>query len=124
MQFVHVVIVWLKSHTALACLSISPTISCFHESQQGESSCASLLTHFCLCHVQVANFVSILDKDLGDRKKTAEVDVGALLRSSYSEYFAAETDRRLKSVPVAFYSEPPTQLFPTAAKLEFPGWVC
>ena len=68
--------------------------------------------------------MSILDKDLADRKKTAEVDVGALLRSSYSEYFAAEAEKRLKAVPVAFYSSPPAQLFPDAAKLEFPGWVC
>lgn len=68
--------------------------------------------------------MSILDKDLGDRKKTAEVDVGALLRSSYSECFAVETERRLKSVPVAFFPLPPTQLFPSAAKPDFSGWVC
>lgn len=68
--------------------------------------------------------MSILDKDLGDRKKTAEVDVGALLRSSYSECFAAETEKRLKSVPVAFFPTPPTQLFPTTAKPDFSGWVC
>lgn len=68
--------------------------------------------------------MSILDKDLGDRKRTAEVDVSALLRSSYSEYFAVETQKRLKSVPVAFFPTPPTQLFPSAAKVEFPGWAC
>ena len=73
--------------------------------------------------MQVANYVTILDKDLGDRKRTAEVDVGALLRSSYSECFAAEAEKRLKSVPVAFYSSPPPQLFPAAVKLDFPGWV-
>ena len=73
---------------------------------------------------QVATHVSILEKDLGDRKRTAEVDVGALLRSSYSEYFAMETQKRLKSVPVAFFPTAPTQLFPTAAQVEFPGWVC
>lgn len=78
----------------------------------------------CICCVQVAKYVSILEKDLGDRKRTAEVDIGALLRSSYSEYFAVETQKRLKSVPVAFFPMPPTQLFPNAAKLEFPGWVC
>lgn len=69
--------------------------------------------------------MSILDKDLGDRKKTAEVDVGALLRSSYSECFMVETEKRLKSVPVAFFPTPPRQLFSnSAAKPEFPGWVC
>ena len=77
-----------------------------------------------MCCAQVANYVSILDKDLGDRKKTAEVDVGALLRSSYSECFAVETEKRLKSVPVAFFPTPPTQLFPTTASLDFSGWVC
>ena len=74
--------------------------------------------------LQVANYVSILDKDLGDRKRTAEVDVGALLRSSYSEYLMLETEKRLKSVPVAFYPAPPNQLFQDAAKVDFPGWVC
>lgn len=74
--------------------------------------------------LQVASYVSILDKDLGDRKRTAEVDVGALLRSSYSEHIVLETERRLKSVPVAYYSSPPSQLFPEAAKVEFSGWVC
>lgn len=68
--------------------------------------------------------MSILDKDLGDRKKTAEVDVGALLRSSYSECFAVETEKRLKSVPVAFFPAPPTKLFPSAAKYDFSGWDC
>ncbi|DBB17430.1 TPA: hypothetical protein ACH3X3_014459 [Trebouxia sp. C0006] len=72
----------------------------------------------------VANYVSILDKDLGDRKRTAEVDVGALLRSSYSEFLTLETEKRLKSVPVAFYSAPPSELFHDAAKVDFPGWVC
>ena len=78
----------------------------------------------CNCVLQVANYVSILDKDLGDRKRTAEVDVGALLRSSYSEYLTLETEKRLKSVPVAFYSAPPSKLFHNAAKVDFPGWVC
>ena len=80
------------------------------------SNCSSIL--------QVANYVSILDKDLGDRKRTAEVDVGALLRSSYSEFLTLETEKRLKSVPVAFYSAPPSQLFHNVAKVDFPGWVC
>ncbi len=78
----------------------------------------------CNAILQVANYVSILDKDLGDRKRTAEVDVGALLRSSYSEFLTLETEKRLKSVPVAFYSAPPSQLFHDAAQVDFPGWVC
>ncbi len=77
-----------------------------------------------MCNLQVATYVSILDKDLGDRRRTAEVDVSALLRSSYSEYIVLETEKRLKSVPVAFYASPPTQLFPDAAKADFLGWAC
>ena len=73
--------------------------------------------------LQVATYVSILDRDLGDRKKTAEVDVTALLKSSYSSLIALETEKRLKSVPVAFYPTPPQQLFPEVCKIDFPGWV-
>ena len=36
---------------------------------------------------------------------------------------ALETEKRLKSVPVAFYPNPPLQLFPEAGKADFPGWV-
>ena len=75
--------------------------------------------------MQVASYVSVLDKDLGDRKRTAEVDVQALLKSSYSELFTVEAEKRLKSVPVAFYAEPLCQLFPEAQRhAEFAGWVC
>lgn len=59
---------------------------------------------------------------MGDRKRTAEVDVSALLRSSYSEFIVLESGKRLKSVPVAFYSAPPSQLFASASKVDFSGW--
>ena len=72
---------------------------------------------------QVATYVTILDRDLGDRKKTAEVDVTAFLKSSYNSLMALETEKRLKAVPVAFYPTPPQQLFSEAGKSEFPGWV-
>ena len=75
--------------------------------------------------LQVAAYVSILDRDLADRKQTAGVDVQALLRSSYSKLFTLETERRLKSVPVAFYASPPSELYPQAQTgAEFAGWVC
>lgn len=79
----------------------------------------SLRQHY---YHSVATYVSILDKDLGDRKRTAEVDVSALLRSSYSEFIVLESGKRLKSVPVAFYSAPPSQLFASASKVDFSGW--
>lgn len=73
----------------------------------------------------MASYISVLDKDLGDRKRTAEVDVQALLRSSYSEFVVLEAEKRLKSVPVAFYANPLRQLFPEAQRTaEFSGWVC
>ena len=73
----------------------------------------------------MAAYVSILDKDLGDRKRTAEVNIQALLRSSYSELFTLETEKRLKSVPVAFYANPPKELYPEIQRaVEFAGWVC
>ncbi len=63
------------------------------------------------CAGQVAAFVVVLDKDLADRKKTAEVDLGPLLTLSYSGLSAAELGRRLKHVPVAFYAQKPPELF-------------
>ena len=71
----------------------------------------------------MAAFVAVLDKDLADRKKTAEVDIGPLLTSSYSALSAAELGKRLKRVPVAFYAQKPSQLFdPAACKADFGGW--
>ncbi len=65
----------------------------------------------CECTDQVAAFAAVLDKDLADRKKTAEVDIGPLLTLSYSELAAAELGRRLKHVPVAFYAQKCPELF-------------
>ena len=66
---------------------------------------------------QVAAFVTVLDKDLTDRKKTAEVDIGPLLTSSYSELSAAELGRRLKHVPVAFYAQKAPELLDMIVQL-------
>jgi len=71
----------------------------------------------------VAAFVTILDKDLADRKKTAEVDIAPLLTSSYSEMSTGELAKRLKQVPVAFYAQKPQQLFDAdLCKADFAGW--
>ena len=52
----------------------------------------------------VARFVAILDRDLSNKQRTADVDVAALAGASYASLFAEEAERRLKAVPLAFYS--------------------
>lgn len=58
----------------------------------------------------VAAFCSVFDKDLSDRRKTAEVDMGSGLDASYASMFTREVERRLKQVPAAFYAESPQGL--------------
>ena len=65
----------------------------------------------------VSGYCSIFDKDLSDRKRTAEVDIGDVLTASYASLFKREVERRLKQVPAAFYAEPPTKVI-----ADFPGW--
>lgn len=77
------------------------------------------------CHYdpEVASFTAILDKDLSDKKRTAEVDMQPLLGRSYGSRFATEASRRLKAVPTAHYTTPPRALFPAAALgSTLPGW--
>ena len=67
--------------------------------------------------------MTVLDKDLADRKKTAEVDIGPLLTSSYSVMVSLELSKRLKRVPVAFYARRPNQLFNAdLCKADSAGW--
>ena len=67
--------------------------------------------------------MTVLDKDLADRRKTAEVDVVPLLTSSYSVLASSELGKRLKRVPVAFYAQRPNQLFDAdLCKDDFAGW--
>jgi U3 small nucleolar RNA-associated protein 19 len=55
---------------------------------------------------------AVLDKDLSDRVRTSEVDVGPLLTASYASLLQQELGRKLrKGVPVAFYAVPPAGLF-------------
>lgn len=51
----------------------------------------------------VARFVAVLDRDVTNRMKTADVDVAALASASYATLFAEDAERHLKAVPLAFY---------------------
>ncbi|GIL60600.1 hypothetical protein Vafri_15126 [Volvox africanus] len=92
----------------------------------------ALRNHYC---PQVSTFCAVLDKDLTDRTKTAEVNLEDLLGSgkgngqqqggagSYNALIQGELARKLRKVPVAFYPQPPTALFPTTlAADEMAGW--
>lgn len=71
----------------------------------------------------MAAYCGHLDKDLRDRKKTSELDVGELLGAAYASMFGAEAGRRLKAVPTAFYRAPPARLFEGAAvAADWAGW--
>jgi hypothetical protein len=67
---------------------------------------------------------AVLDKDLSDRVRTAEVDVAPLLGASYASLLAQELGRKLRrGVPVAFYAEQPAGLFDAGSiGVELPGW--
>ena len=75
--------------------------------------------------LQVAAMVPILDRDLRDKKKTAELDVMPLAAASYHSLTAGMLEQRLKkTLPLAFYAEPPTGLFDsTSSQADFPGWM-
>jgi len=68
----------------------------------------ALRNHYCPL---VSTFVTVLDKDLGERAHTSEVDLEPLLSASYSSMITAEAGRRLKAAPVAFYGRAPEGLF-------------
>ena len=64
----------------------------------------------------------ILEKDLSDRRKTSEVDMGPLVGGSYSSLITVELGRRIKQIPTAFYQTPPTRLFDANCQADFVGW--
>lgn len=73
----------------------------------------------------VANYCAVLDKDVSDRRKTAEVDVSEALGASYTALFTREVERRLKQVPAAFYPSLPKGLFAEGGDgtvADFAGW--
>ncbi|KXZ55062.1 hypothetical protein GPECTOR_3g22 [Gonium pectorale] len=93
----------------------------------------ALRNHYC---PQVSTFCAVLDKDLSDRTKTAEINLEEVLgaadgqtggasggASSYNALIRAELSRKLRKVPVAFYSKPPVSLFDTMYDGEdWGGW--
>ena len=72
--------------------------------------------------LQVAAFCGTLEKDLSDRRKTAEVDVADISTLSYASVFVSEAERRLKVVPTAFYQRAPHCLFDANSATDFAGW--
>ena len=66
--------------------------------------------------------VSVLDKDLADRKRTAEIDLAPLLAGSYAGLAGAELARKAKRVSSAFYAEPPRRLLDANCAADFAGW--
>ncbi|XP_026394732.1 nucleolar complex protein 4 homolog [Papaver somniferum] len=76
----------------------------------------TLRHHYC---PPVSRFVLDLENDLTVRSKTQEMGVSDFSSGSYATIFRAETARRIKQVPLAFYNTVPTSLFPEG---EFAGW--
>lgn len=63
-----------------------------------------------------------LEKDLSDKKKTAELDISELIGGSYSNLVSNELSRRIKQVPVAFYQTAPKGLFDSLNESGFSEW--
>lgn len=80
----------------------------------------TLKSHYYAAVAQMA--CVILEKDLTDRRKTAEINMGLLTKESYSSMISAELKKRVKRVPVAFYPKPPTKLFGEHCAEDFLGW--
>ncbi|CEG00328.1 Nucleolar complex protein 4 [Ostreococcus tauri] len=70
----------------------------------------TLRAHYC---AQVPKMVSLLERDLTERVKTKELDMGDLCAASYGTLIAEEFDVRMKKVPLANHVEPFTSLFST-----------
>lgn len=70
----------------------------------------------------VSSYCQILEKDLTDRRRTAEIDIEEILRLSYSSLFMKEIKRRLKSAPTAFHRDIPGRLFDPRNSNDFQGW--
>lgn len=76
----------------------------------------TLRHHYC---PPVSRFVLSLENDLTVRAKTTEVAVKDFSSGSYATIFGDEIRRRVKQVPLAFYTATPTMLFPES---DFLGW--
>jgi len=74
-------------------------------------------------HCQVAVVAKqVMDKDLNDRKKTAELDIAPYVGGSYTGLLTVELNRRIKQVSTAFYPTPPTKLFDGNSATDFACW--
>lgn len=92
-------------------------------SQLSEALKCSYLLVSLPCVLQVAVLAKqILDKDLTDRKKTSELDIGPYVGGSYNQLASTELERRIKQVSTAFYRTPPTKLFGSHGASEFSAW--
>lgn len=70
----------------------------------------------------VALAAESLDEDLTDRRKTAEVDVGALVAISTAAMVDRELARKIKQAPLRFHRDPPESLLGSAPAVDFAGW--
>ena len=64
--------------------------------------------------LQVAAYVTVLDKDLTDRKRTSELDITSHVTASYGSLVTRLCSQRLKYVPLSFHTQAPTQLLSPA----------
>ena len=62
---------------------------------------------------QVPKMVSLLERDLTDRVKSKELEMGDLCAASYATLIDEEMDVRIKKVPLAHHVEPFTSVFAT-----------
>jgi len=61
----------------------------------------------------VPKMVSLLERDLTDRVKSKELEMGDLCAASYATLIDEEMDVRIKKVPLAHHVEPFTSVFAT-----------
>lgn len=74
------------------------------------------------CSAQVAAMVPVLEKDLRDRKKTAEISVSPLAAASYHSLITGMLAQRLKQAPTAYYADPPVSLADKAPGAQLVDW--
>ncbi|CAN4107314.1 unnamed protein product [Withania somnifera] len=106
--------------------SVKPGIDPFDDKQtdplKTNAMGSSLWEVDTLCHhycPPVSRFVLSLENDLTVRAKTTEVAIKDFSSGSYATIFGDEIRRRVKQVPLAFYTASPTMLFPES---DFLGW--
>jgi hypothetical protein len=83
--------------------------------------CPAFINHFESWQVAVLA-KQILDKDLNDRRKTAELDIAPYVGGSYTGLLTVELNRRIKQVSTAFYPTPPKKLFDGNSATDFASW--